>query len=89
MIKGFSALTGNTLKWSTDSRYVFFNGSRDAIPGPHHLYQISVADGSVRDLLTVPEGVQHIRVNSDGRHIALHTGELRREIWRMTFNSGG
>ena len=79
MIKGFSALTGNTLKWSTDSRYVFFEGSQDAIPGPDHLLQISVADGSVRDLITVPEGfrsVRNIQVSPDGRHIALHTGEL-------------
>ena len=101
VIQGFSAVNDFGFTWSPDSRYVFFEGSQDPAPNgwPEwcsfggssrcHLLQISVADGSVRDLSTLPQGVKDIRVSPDGRHIALYTGKLRQEIWRMTFNSGG
>ena len=101
VITGFSTPGGITLTWSADSRYVFFRGSQDAVPNPElgwscqalasascHLFRISAADGSVHDLMTVPQGIENIRVSPDGRHIALYTGELRQEIWRMTFNGG-
>ena len=86
---GFSRVRrGSTLTWSRDSRHLFFF----AVPEggeSRHLVQVSVADGSVRDLSTTPGGIHAISVSPDGLHIAMFTGALHEEIWRMTFNGGG
>ena len=87
--KGFSRVRrGSTLTWSRDSRHLFFF----AVPEGgevRHLIQVSVADGSVRNLSATPGRIHAISVSPDGRHIAMFTGVLREEIWRMTFNGGG
>lgn len=87
--KGFSSVRrGSTLTWSRDSRHLFFF----AVPEGgevRHLIQVSVADGSVRNLSATPGRIHAISVSPDGRHIAMFTGVLGEEIWRMTFNGGG
>jgi Tol biopolymer transport system component len=74
-------------RWSHDSRYLILDGQLDET-GDHHLLLISAEDGSMRSLAKGPERFRYPSMSPDGRHIAVTTGELRQEIWRMTFSGG-
>ena len=83
----FSPADRRRLVWSPDSRYVFFQARPEA-EGSRHLFQLSAEDGSLRPVMEAEDIIRHFSVSPDGRHVAMDSGEVRQEIWRMTFNNG-
>ena len=66
---------------------MFFQGRPEA-EGTRHLFQLSAEDGLLRPVMEAEYTIRHFSVSPDGRHVAMDSGEVRREIWRMTFNNG-
>jgi len=90
-LTGFGA--GFNVVWSPDSGYVLFQGyegSGDDYRG--YIYRFSMEDGSVIRLIELTRDLFRafgLSVSSDGRHVAMTTGDTRLEIWRMSFGGGG
>lgn len=70
--------------WAPDGRQVVFEKAVD-ISGQKafEVWAVSVERGEPRKLgLSMPR-IGHVRVHPDGRRVAFHAGEARREIWVM------
>jgi Tol biopolymer transport system component len=80
-----------TLVWTADGGsllYVEGDGAvGQAVPGEltrnPSLMQVTLADGTVREVGSLPRGLSELQVHPDGRRLAFVAGEPESEIWVM------
>jgi Tol biopolymer transport system component len=76
-------IVGDSLNWSSDSRYIVFGKGRSTGQPKTHLLTISSRGGEPHALGLAMDSVGSLSFDPSGHHVAFAAGSARREVWVM------
>jgi Tol biopolymer transport system component len=77
-------IVGDSLSWSSDSRYIVFGKGRSTgQERKTQLLAISPSDGEPHAVGLAMDSVSSVSFDPSGHHIAFGAGSAKREVWVM------
>jgi Tol biopolymer transport system component len=76
-------IVGDSLNWSSDSRYIVFGKGRSTGQAKTQLLAISSRGGEPHALGLAMDSVRSLSFDPSGHHVAFAAGSAKREVWVM------